>query len=120
MIILGKGKDVLISNLSKKIGDLRSKIYDPVANKRMCYGFRDWEIIKDERRLDYSQIVRSLFGIRSRYLASVDVSGCISRCFFCWVDWENEDSFENRFYSHEEIYGKLLSLNGNIWRFTGG
>ena len=111
---------VQIANLTKQIRNLRSQIYDSLKKRRKCYGFRDWKIVNKTRPLDYSKITENLFGISSEYLASVDVSGCISHCFFCWVDWENEYKFNARFYSHDEIYNKLLDLKGDIWRFTGG
>jgi uncharacterized Fe-S cluster-containing radical SAM superfamily protein len=110
----------LVANLEKKIEKLRSEIYEPLEKKRKCYGFRDWEIIKENRQLDYSSITEKLFGISSKYLSSVDVFGCVSKCYFCWVDWEKCRISKSRFYSHDEIYERLLNLKGNIWRFTGG
>jgi uncharacterized Fe-S cluster-containing radical SAM superfamily protein len=118
--IFGHEHAAQIAKLTKQIENLRSEIYDPLKKKRKCYGFRDWEIVKETRPLDYSKITENLFGISSKYLASVDISGCISSCFFCWVDWENEYKFKARFYSHDEIYERLLDLKGDIWRFTGG
>jgi uncharacterized Fe-S cluster-containing radical SAM superfamily protein len=118
--VFGDEDAMRIAKLAKQIENLRLKTYDPLKRKRKCYGFRDWEIVKENRPLDYSKITENLFGISSRYLASVDVLGCISSCFFCWVDWENEYKFKVRFYSHDEIYKRLLNLKGNIWRLTGG
>ena len=83
----------------------------------MCYGFRDWRI---PGILDYSEILKNLFDIEAESFASVDVLGCISHCHFCWVPREEEDKFQSRFYSADEIYDRLLRLRGNVWRITGG
>lgn len=103
--------------LIKEIENLRSKVFDPNGNKRMCYGFRSWEILKI---LDYSEILKNLFGIEAESFASVDVLGCNSRCSFCWVPREEEDKFPSKFYSADEICERLLRLEGNAWRITGG
>lgn len=103
--------------LIKEIESLRFKVFDPDGSKRMCYGFRGWRILKI---LDYSEILKNLFGIEAEAFASVDVLGCISHCSFCWVPREEEDKFQSRFYSADEIYERLLRLKGNVWRITGG
>ena len=106
-----------ISELCHKIRDLRSMVFTPNRQKRACYGFRDWRILKI---LDYPQIIENLFGIKTEFLASMDALGCISRCHYCWVPKENEDEFQTKFYSSDEICEKLLNLKGNVWRITGG
>ena len=103
--------------LINEIENLRSKVFDPNGKKRMCYGFRDWRIL---RILDYSEILKNLFGIEVESFASVDVLGCVSHCHFCWVPREEEDKFQSRFYTADEIYERLLRLEGNAWRITGG
>ena len=107
-------------DLSSKIRGVRAEVYDAIHKRRKCYGFRDWEIVKPSHPLDYSEITERLFGVKSQYMASVDVVGCVSRCFYCWVDWENEREFDAKFYSTREIVNELSKLKGDIWRFTGG
>ena len=104
------------TEVQNQINELRNRVFNSENNKRLCYNFRNWKILEI---LDYPEIIKNLFGIKSKFFTTVDVVGCPSRCYFCWAPREEEIT-QAKFYSSNEIIEEHLRLKGNIWRISGG